>query len=129
MAQDSGSELVDAVDGDAGGETVIEGGGARGKQAPHAQAEQPDAELVDFGASHDPVEHGSDDVLPVGSEDEALEVASGALARSVESEHVVAALIPAAPPQWCISSAGPSKPLCRTIVGRGVSSPSLPAAR
>jgi hypothetical protein len=71
---------------------VVEGSGAGGKQAPHAQTEQPDAGPVDPGAGHDPVQDGGDDVLPVGSEHEALEVASRGLAGPVEGEHVVTAL-------------------------------------
>ena len=70
---------------------MLEGSSVGREQAAHAQAEQPDARLVNLGAGHDPVQHRGDDVLPIRPEDEAIEVASGGMARPVEREHVVAA--------------------------------------
>lgn len=85
------AEVVDAVDGDQGGEAVLEGGGSGGEYAAHAAPEECDAAVVDLGQGFGEVDDGGDDVLPVGAEDQALVVAGAGLSGAVEGQDGVAA--------------------------------------
>ena len=69
-----------------------EDGGVGGEQAAHAHAEQTDAGRVNLGAGQQPVQDGGDHFLPVGAEDQAVQVEGGGLAGAVEGEHVVSPL-------------------------------------
>ena len=84
-------EIERAAVGDAGREPVLGAGSARREMGAQAEADERHPAGVDVVAGERVVQHGRDDVLPVGPQLETALEQGRALTGTVEGEHVVAA--------------------------------------
>lgn len=114
------AEVVDTVDGDQGGEAVLERGRSGGEYAAHAAAEERDAAVVDLGELFDEVDEGVMTVSQSGRKTRPWwwrgpGCPGPSKVRTVYPRSTAAS----APLKWS-SSAVPSNPLCMIRAGRGV---------
>ena len=87
------ADVVDPVDADQRPDPRLEGRRPGGQAAAHAEAEQGDAPGIDLGAGRGPVDDRAHHRLPVGPEHQPVAVAGPRVARPVEGDDGVAALL------------------------------------